>query len=97
MPGEKFIVEIWGEQAVRYTRNLVVEVPEGTTGFEVEDLLPSAFAKITEPSMWKQAENTDVYLIDAYGTDVKGTAGADEPVHARLVRDADGELVLDQE
>lgn len=91
----RYVVEVWGEEVRRYKRLLTVEVPEGTTIDEVEELEMSVFADVPEPPKWELEEAYGIYGCEDYIPEVQRNASDSDPIDCRLVRNASGKLLLE--
>ena len=96
MSGKRYVVEVWGEEVLRHKRLLTVEVPEGTTIDEIEDLQMCVFDDVPEPPKWELEELYGIYGCLDHVPEVQREASDSEPTDCRLVRNASGKLVLER-
>ncbi len=95
MNRKRYVVEVWGEEVVKHKRLLIVEVPDGTSIDEIEALNMGVFDDVPEPPAWEHDDSDGIYGCDAYVPEVQREAFDTQPTHCKLVRDADGDLVLE--
>ena len=96
MNGNRFVVEVWGEETIHHKRLLIVEAPEGTTEKEIEALSLDVFEQVSEPPPWELEESCGIWPCKEYHPEVIGAAPDCDPTDAQLVRNEEGELVVVQ-
>ena len=93
MNGKRYVVDVWGEQVLQHRRVLTLEVPEGTSGDEIEALEMCVFDAVFE-DLW-DIEDSGIYGKENAAPEVLREATTTEKTDCKLIRNADGELVLD--
>ncbi len=89
-------IAVWGEEICLHRRLLNIEVPHDATNEEIEDLSQSVFDDVAEPPEWELEDSHEIWGSDSMGSqvEVQSTAPDNEPIHARLEWNKEGEVVL---
>lgn len=96
MSSKKYVVEIWGEKVILATRQFVVEVPDDATEEDIQNVDVAEFDAIDDQPFWDETPSEGFVAILEESPEVIRVAGEDEVIHARFIRNDDGELVLDE-
>ena len=93
MKTKKYEIAVWGEQIVFHKRHLCIEAPDDATEDEIDLMESNVLHDVQRGSDWWMEGSGEI--SDSIATvDFVRSLDDSEPVHARLVRNSDGELVL---
>lgn len=83
-----------GRETIRHVRRLCIEVPDDTTGEEVEVIMSAVFDDIPEPPQWEYDESFGVFGYTDIPAEIVRAVNDSRSADCRFVRDDFGDLVL---
>ena len=93
MNAKKYEIAVWGEQLVLHKRQLRIEVPDDVTEDEIDLMESNVLHDVQRGSDW-WIEDAGEISESIETVDFVRSLDENVPVHARLVRNDRGKLVL---